>query len=224
MSTSLNEPSKLGGNTEARRITKGAAAAALAAFNATGRGYRIEQSTRSQTIGYALLDSPVALAAWMLDHDTDSYYKISRAFLGGPPSGNLTRDHILDNVTLYRLTGTGVSAARSYWESARAQAAAAGQTPPPVTLPVAFSAFPGEISRPRAAGSRSVTRPSCTTSPPGAGTSPPGKSRSCSRSSCGRRSGPCASRRQEAARAVRRWFTWRAKWSKPRTITPPWAP
>jgi hypothetical protein len=87
MPTSLNEPSKLGGNTEARRITKGAAAAALAAFNATGRGYLIEQSTRSQTIGYALLDSPVALAAWMLDHETDSYYKISRAFLGGPPLG-----------------------------------------------------------------------------------------------------------------------------------------
>jgi hypothetical protein len=224
MSTSLNEPSKLGGNTEARRITKGAAAAALAAFNATGRGYRIEQSTRSQTIGYALLDSPVVLAAWMLDHDTDSY-KISRAFLGGPPSGNLTRDHILDNVTLYWLTGTGVLAARSYWESARAQAAAAGQTPPPVTIPLAFSAFPGEISRPRAAGSRSVTRPSCTTtSPTGAGTSPPGKSRSCSRSSCGRRSGPCANRRYEAARAVRRWCTWRAKWSKPRTITPSLAP
>jgi hypothetical protein len=130
MSTSLNEPSKLGGNTEARRIMKGAAAAALAAFNATGRGYLIEQSTRSQTIGYALVDSPVALAAWMLDHGTDSYYKISRAFLGGPPSGNLTRDHILDNVMLYWLAGTGVLAARSYWESARAQAAAAGQTPP----------------------------------------------------------------------------------------------
>jgi hypothetical protein len=141
MSTSPNEPSKLGGNTEARRIMKGAAAAALAAFNAS---YLIEQSTRSQTISYALLDSTVALAAWMLDHDTDSYYKIARAFLGGPPSGNLTRDHILDNVRLYRLTGTGVSAARSYWESARAQSAAAGQTPPPVTLPVAFSAFPGE--------------------------------------------------------------------------------
>jgi hypothetical protein len=130
MSTSLNEPSKLGGNTEARQITKGAAAAALAEFNATGRGYLIEQSTRSQTIGYALLDSPVALAAWMLDHDTDSYYKISRAFLDGPPSGNLTRDHILDNVTLYWLAGSGVSAARSYWESARAQAAAGGQTLP----------------------------------------------------------------------------------------------
>jgi plasmid stabilization system protein ParE len=128
MSTSPNEPSKLGGNTEARRIMKGAAAAALAAFNAS---YLIEQSTRSQTISYALLDSTVALAAWMLDHDTDSYHKISRAFLGGPPSGNLTRDHLLDNVTLYRLIGTGVSAARSYWESARAQAAAAGQTPTP---------------------------------------------------------------------------------------------
>jgi len=122
-----------------------AAAAALAAFGATGNGYLVEQSTRPQTIGYALLDSPVALAAWMLDHDTDSYYKISRAFLGGPPSGNLTRTHILDNVTLYWLTGTGVSAARSYWESARARAAAGGQPPPPVTVPVAFSAFPGEI-------------------------------------------------------------------------------
>jgi hypothetical protein len=61
-----------------------AAAAALAAFNLTGNGYVVEQSNRPQTIGYALLDSPVALAAWMLDHDTDSYYKIARAFLGGP--------------------------------------------------------------------------------------------------------------------------------------------
>jgi pimeloyl-ACP methyl ester carboxylesterase len=122
-----------------------AAAAALAAFNMTGNGYLIEQSTRPQTIGYALLDSPVALAAWMLDHDTDSYYKISRAFLGGPPAGNLTREHILDNVTLYWLTGTGVSAARSYWENARARAGGGGQVPPPVTVPVGFSAFPGEI-------------------------------------------------------------------------------
>ena len=70
------------------------------------------------------MDSPVALAAWMLDHDTDSYYKISRAFLGGPPSGNLTRDHILDDITLYWLTGTSVSAAHSYCESARARALA----------------------------------------------------------------------------------------------------
>jgi hypothetical protein len=122
-----------------------AAAAALAEFNLTGNGYLVEQSTRPETIGYALLDSPVALAAWMLDHDTDSYYKISRAFLGGPPSGNLTREHILDNVTLYWLTGTGVSAARSYWESFQGRLHGGGRVPPPVTVPVAFSAFPGEI-------------------------------------------------------------------------------
>jgi pimeloyl-ACP methyl ester carboxylesterase len=114
-------------------------------FRATGFGYFLEQATRPQTIGYALLDSPVALAAWMLDHDTDSYYKISRAFVDGQPAGNLTRDHILDNVTLYWLTGTGASAARSYWESGRAQALAAGQAPPAVSIPVGFTTFPDEI-------------------------------------------------------------------------------
>jgi pimeloyl-ACP methyl ester carboxylesterase len=114
-------------------------------FRATGSGYFLEQATRPQTIGYALLDSPVALAAWMLDHDTDSYYKISRAFVDGKPSGNLTRDHILDNITVYWLTGTGASAARSYWESGQAQAKAAGQAPPPVTIPFGFTTFPGEI-------------------------------------------------------------------------------
>jgi len=65
--------------------------AALAAINTlrtSGSAYFLEQATRPQTIGYALLDSPVALAAWMLDHDTDSYYKISRAFLEGQPAGN----------------------------------------------------------------------------------------------------------------------------------------
>jgi hypothetical protein len=64
---------------------KGAVAAALAAFNRTGSGDVVEQSTRPQTIGYALVDSPVALAAWRLDHDTDSYHKIARAFVAGPP-------------------------------------------------------------------------------------------------------------------------------------------
>jgi hypothetical protein len=122
-----------------------AAAAALKEFATTGNGYLIEQSTRPQTIGYALLDSPVALAAWMLDHDTDSYYKIARAFRGAPASGNLTRDHVLDNISLYWLTGTGVSAAREYWEGARFRAANAGQPPAPITIPVGFSAFPGEI-------------------------------------------------------------------------------
>jgi pimeloyl-ACP methyl ester carboxylesterase len=122
-----------------------AALAALATFRASGFGYFLEQATRPQTIGYALLDSPVALAAWMLDHDTDSYYKISHAFVDGEPAGNLTRDHILDNITLYWLTGTGASAARSYWESGRAQALAAGKAPPEVSLPVGFTAFPDEI-------------------------------------------------------------------------------
>jgi pimeloyl-ACP methyl ester carboxylesterase len=124
-----------------------AAADALATFRRSGFGYFLEQATRPQTIGYALLDSPVALAGWMLDHDTDSYYKISRAFVDGQPSGGLTRDHVLDNITLYWLTGTGASAARSYWEGGRAQALAGGQSPPQVSIPVGYTTFPDEIFR-----------------------------------------------------------------------------
>jgi pimeloyl-ACP methyl ester carboxylesterase len=138
----LGNPGAFPQNTEDER----AAATAGATFRATGFGYFIEQATRPQTIGYALLDSPVALAAWMLDHDTDAYYKIASAFVEGKPSGNLTRDHILDNVSVYWLTATGASAARSYWENGQAQARTAGQTPPPVTVPAGFTAFPGEIS------------------------------------------------------------------------------
>jgi pimeloyl-ACP methyl ester carboxylesterase len=119
----------------------------LDAFHATGTGYFIEQATRPQTIGYATLDSPVALAAWMIDHDTDSYQKIARAFVDGQPSGNLTRDHIVDNITLYWLTGTGASAARSYWEEGQENARAAGHAPTPVSIPVGFTTFPGEIWR-----------------------------------------------------------------------------
>jgi pimeloyl-ACP methyl ester carboxylesterase len=139
--TTLGSPQS--GETEKER----AALAALNTFRTSGFGYFLEQATRPQTIGYPLLDSPVALAAWMLDHDTDSYEKISRAFVDGQPSGNLTRDHILDNITLYWLTGTGASAAREYWENGRAAALAAGQAPPPVTIPVGFTTFPGEIFR-----------------------------------------------------------------------------
>jgi len=116
-------------------------------FRASGFGYFLEQATRPQTIGYALLDSPAALAAWMLDHDTDAYEKITRAFVDKQPSGGLTRDHILDNITMYWLTGTGASAARSYWEAGRAQALAAGQPPPQVSIPVGYTTFPGEIFR-----------------------------------------------------------------------------
>ena len=122
-----------------------AAIAQMAEFRTHGVAYLLEQNTRPQTIGYALLDSPLALAAWMLDHDTDAYYKISRAFVDLKPSGNLTRDHILDNITLYWLTGTGASAAREYWESAQAGERNAGHTPPPVKVPVGFTTFPGEI-------------------------------------------------------------------------------
>jgi pimeloyl-ACP methyl ester carboxylesterase len=130
-------------NTEEER----AAAEQAKTFRETGFGYFLEQATRPQTIGYALLDSPAALAAWMLDHDTDAYEKISRAFVDGQPSGGLTRDHILDNVSVYWLTGTGASAARSYWESGQAQARAAGQPPPQVKVPVGFTTFPDEIFR-----------------------------------------------------------------------------
>jgi pimeloyl-ACP methyl ester carboxylesterase len=124
-----------------------AAHAALATFRASGFGYFLEQSTRPQTIGYSLLDSPLGLAAWLLDHDTDSYYKIARAFVDGAPVGNLTRDSIVDNITLYWLAGSGASAARWYWEFGQAQAAAraAGQAPPAVSVPVGFTTFPGEI-------------------------------------------------------------------------------
>jgi pimeloyl-ACP methyl ester carboxylesterase len=143
--TNLFVPGLAGGKFPQETEEERAAAAAGAAFRATGFGYFLEQTTRPQTIGYALLDSPVALAAWMLDHDTDSYYKISHAFVDGEPSGNLTQDHILDNITLYWLTGTGASAARSYWESGQAAARSAGQAPPPVSVPVGFTTFPGEI-------------------------------------------------------------------------------
>ncbi|HXZ58393.1 MAG TPA: alpha/beta fold hydrolase [Gaiellaceae bacterium] len=135
------------GNLPAESDEERAALEAVGTFRSSGFGYFLEQSTRPQTIGYALLDSPVALAGWMLDHDTDSYYKIAGAFVDGKPTGGLTRDHILDNVTLYWLTATGASAARSYWEGGRAAALAAGKAPPAVTIPVGFTTFPGEIFR-----------------------------------------------------------------------------
>jgi pimeloyl-ACP methyl ester carboxylesterase len=140
----LNDPAALPADTEQER----AALAAIKTFQTSGNGYFVEQATRPQTIGYALLDSPVSLAAWTIDHDTDAYYKIAGAFVDGRPTGNLTRDNILDNVTLYWLTGTGASAARSYWEAYGPDAPGAGQSPPPdVPVPAGFTTFPGEIWR-----------------------------------------------------------------------------
>ena len=138
----------LGGTMPTNTDEERAAAAQIATFGQSGNGYFVEMATRPQTIGYALFDSPVALAAWMIDHDTDAYAKIARAFVEGEPSGNLTRDNILDNITLYWLTGTGASAARSYWEAYGPDAPATGGKPLPAPeIPFAFTTFPGEIWR-----------------------------------------------------------------------------
>jgi pimeloyl-ACP methyl ester carboxylesterase len=102
-----------------------------------GLAYAQEMGNRPQTL-YAIADSPVGLAAWMLDHDAASYALIARVF-DGQPEG-LTRDDILDNVTLYWLTNTAVSSARLYWESKLAFFAPKG-----VTIPTGVSAFPDEI-------------------------------------------------------------------------------
>jgi pimeloyl-ACP methyl ester carboxylesterase len=106
-------------------------------FYKHGLGYAQEMTNRPQTL-YALEDSPVGLAAWMLDHDASSQALIARVFDG--ESEGLTRDDILDNVTLYWLTNTAVSSARLYWESKLAFFA-----PKHVAIPVAVSVFPDEI-------------------------------------------------------------------------------
>ena len=114
-------------------------------IQATGFGYLIEQVNRPETIGHSLADSPVGLAAWIIDHDAISYGHISQLFLEQKPFGAITRDDVLDNITLYWLTNTGGSSAWLYWENGRANAAAAGKPRPDVAVPVAFSAFPEEI-------------------------------------------------------------------------------
>jgi pimeloyl-ACP methyl ester carboxylesterase len=103
-----------------------------------GLGYSIEMGNRPQTL-YGLADSPVALAAWMLDHDAYSYEDIAAAF-GGEPIGNLTRDEVLDNITMTWVTNTGVSSGRLYWENTLDFFAAKG-----VTVPAAVSVFPREL-------------------------------------------------------------------------------
>ena len=109
----------------------------LALLYKHGLGYAQEMSTRPQTM-YAIGDSPVGLAAWMLDHDDRSYALIARAFDG--QAEGLTRDDVLDNITLFWLTNTAVSSARLYWENKSAFFA-----PKHVSIPVAFSAFPDEV-------------------------------------------------------------------------------
>jgi pimeloyl-ACP methyl ester carboxylesterase len=103
-----------------------------------GLGYSIEMGSRAQTL-YGLADSPVALAAWMLDHDAYSYEDIARAF-AGEPVGSLTRDEVLDNITLTWVTNTGVSSGRLYWENTLGFFDVKG-----VTVPAAVSVFPREL-------------------------------------------------------------------------------
>ena len=106
-------------------------------FYKKGLAYAQEMGNRPQTL-YGIEDSPIGLAAWMLDHDARSYELIARIFAG--KSEGLTRDDILDNVTLYWLTNTALSSARLYWESKLPFFAPKG-----VAIPVAVSAFPDEI-------------------------------------------------------------------------------
>ena len=104
-----------------------------------GIGYGVEMALHPQTL-YGIADSPVGLAAWILDHDAESYLDITRAFVDGSPVGNLTRDEVLDNITLYWLTNTGVSSARLYHENAFGFFDAKG-----VSVPAAVTVFPKEL-------------------------------------------------------------------------------
>jgi pimeloyl-ACP methyl ester carboxylesterase len=108
-------------------------------FFTTGIGYALEMGNRPQTL-YGLADSPIALAAWMIDHDEWSMEDIVRAFVEQKPVGSLTRDQVLDNVTLYWLTNTGVSSSRLYWENKLGFFDVKG-----VKVPTAVSVFPNEI-------------------------------------------------------------------------------
>ena len=111
-------------------------------FYKNGLGYAIEMNNRPQTL-YALADSPVGLAAWMLDHDIRSYRMIVRSF-DGKPEG-LTRDDVLDNITLYWVTNTAISSARLYWDTAHKLPPGGFFDVRGIQIPVAVSAYPDEI-------------------------------------------------------------------------------
>ena len=108
-------------------------------FNKHGLGYALEMANRPQTL-YGIADSPVGLAAWILDHDERSYELMARIFDGQPQPGGLTRDDVLDNITAYWLTNTAISSARLYWENKLSFFDVKG-----VSIPVAVSVFPDEI-------------------------------------------------------------------------------
>ena len=140
-----------------------------------GIGYGVEMGLRPQTL-YGLADSPIALAAWMLDHDAKSYEDIAHAFVDGQPVGNLTRDEVLDNITLTWLTNTGISSARLYWENKLGFFDVKG-----VSLPAAVSVFPRELYQtPRSWAENAYPNLIYFNEVDRVTTSPLGKSRNCS--------------------------------------------
>jgi pimeloyl-ACP methyl ester carboxylesterase len=142
----LGEPPPAGLLPEERRAYE-----ELDLFYKHGVGYAIEMGNRPQTL-YAIADSPVGLAAWMIDHDARSYDLIARAFAGH--SGGITQDDIVENITLYWLTKTGISSARLYWESKLFFFAVKG-----VSIPVALSIFPDELyEAPRSGAERAYPK------------------------------------------------------------------
>ncbi len=169
-----------------------AARDAEARFRADGFGYFLEMATRPQTIGYGLLDSPVAMAAWMLDHDTDSYYKFSRAFTGDEPTGNLTREtHRRQH---HGVLADGHRRTRRRGRTGRTDEPRPRRLRPARLLRNSRSRSPSPRSRARSSRLRAAGSSRCTPLSPTstrsrkAATSPPGRSPSCSRRSSGRRS------------------------------------
>jgi pimeloyl-ACP methyl ester carboxylesterase len=163
----------------------------LSNFYAKHVAYAQIMATRPQTL-YGLADSPVDLAAFALDHgDGTGQPGLVEKVLQGSYQSDLTRDDLLDNITLYWLTNTGISAARLYWENK-----ADFFDAKPITIPFAISVFPDELYQPRGAGpsARIPTTSSTTTSSTGVATSPPGSSRRSSARRSAQRSGHCVSK------------------------------
>ncbi len=167
----------------------------LRGFYAQHVAYALIMSTRPQTM-YGLADSPIDLAAFAIDHgDGTGQPGLIAKVLDGSRPGELTRDDILDNITLYWLTNTGVSASRFYWENK-----ADFFDAKPITIPFAISVFPDELYQaPRSWAQRPTPTTSSTTGgSTAAGTSPPGRSPSCSARRCATASGHCAPERRRA--------------------------
>jgi pimeloyl-ACP methyl ester carboxylesterase len=137
---SLGSPEPAGLSTDEKQAWK-----QLDYFYKKGLAYAQEMSNRPQTL-YGIVDSPVGLAGWMLDHDIRSYELIARVFDG--KTEGLTRDDILDNITLYWLTNTAISSARLYWDTTQISTGGGFFDVRGVKIPVAVSAFPDEIYTP----------------------------------------------------------------------------